>query len=359
MDTKEIINKFGGQTALAALLGKGQSTVAYWSKSGVIPARWQPKLLDLAKVEGVDLMPSDFINSPSSMLATSQKFAVLNGNEDLFAKHKGELELGGTTVDCYVLNNGARVISMRSAVKAIANVDTGKLGDYIGIESLNPFINKEKILGEIFDYSIPGTHFEGKGLSAESFLEVCQAYVSAFNAGGLKTDRQRENAISCAMLLASCAKVGLIALIDEATGYQYEREEDALRVKLKAFIADELRAWEKTFPDELWEEFGRLTGWKEPLRSRPKWWGKLVIELIYETLDPDVAAYLKANRPPAGVHWHRQLTENYGARQLVSRCFEIVGMAKDCHSINELRSKVALHYGKEPVQITLYLPIKS
>jgi P63C domain len=50
----------------------------------------------------------------------------------------------------------------------------------------------------------------------------------------------------------------LIALIDEATGYQYERAEDALQVKLRAFIADELRAWEKTFPDELWEEFGRL-----------------------------------------------------------------------------------------------------
>jgi hypothetical protein len=52
--------------------------------------------------------------------------------------------------------------------------------------------------------------------------------------------------------------IGLIALIDEATGYQYERAEDALQVKLRAFIADELRAWEKTFPDELWEEFGDL-----------------------------------------------------------------------------------------------------
>jgi hypothetical protein len=42
-----------------------------------------------------------------------------------------------------------------------------------------------------------------------------------------------------------------------ATGYQYVRAEDALAVKLRAFIADELRAWEKTFPDELWAEFGR------------------------------------------------------------------------------------------------------
>jgi hypothetical protein len=72
------------------------------------------------------------------------------------------------------------------------------------------------------------------------------------------------------------AKLGLIALIDEATGYQYERAEDALQVKLRAFIADELRAWQKTFPDELWEEFGRLTNWKGALHTRPKWWGNLV-----------------------------------------------------------------------------------
>ncbi len=73
----------------------------------------------------------------------------------------------------------------------------------------------------------------------------------------------------------------LDALIDEATGYQYERAEDALQVKLRAFIADELCDWEKAFPDELWQEFGRLTGRETPLQTRPKWWGKLVIEMIY------------------------------------------------------------------------------
>ena len=88
------------------------------------------------------------------------------------------------------------------------------------------------------------------------------------------------------MFLSACAKVRLDALIDEATGYQFERADDALRVKLRAFIADELRAWEKTFPDELWMEFGRLTGWKGSSHSRPKWWGRLVIEMIYDTLDP-------------------------------------------------------------------------
>jgi hypothetical protein len=117
-----------------------------------------------------------------------------------------------------------------------------------------------------------------------------------------------------------------------------------------------LRAWEKTFPDELWEEFGRLTRWKGSLHNRPKWWGKLVIELIYDTLDKDVAQYLKENKPPVGARWHQQLTENFGVRHLVSRCFEIIGMSKTCDTMQELRSRVAYHYGKEPVQLTIYLP---
>jgi len=173
------------------------------------------------------------------------------------------------------------------------------------------------------------------------------------------TDRQRQMAIKASMFLSACAKVGLEALIDEATGYQYERAEDALQVKLRAFIADELRAWEKTFPDELWTEFGRLTGWKGSLHSRPKWWGKLVIEMIYDTLDPDVAEFLKDNKPPPGIRWHRQLTENVGVRALVSRCYEIIGMAKTCTSMRELRNKVAQHYGRRMMQFSFSLPMRE
>lgn len=64
MSAKEIIDRFGGQTALAKLLGKGQSTVAYWAKSGTIPARWHGPLLDLAAEKGVALSPHDFMAEP-------------------------------------------------------------------------------------------------------------------------------------------------------------------------------------------------------------------------------------------------------------------------------------------------------
>ncbi len=286
------------------------------------------------------------------------------------AHWRGSLNLVGVDVPCYVLSNGQKIIGRTSATEALTGIKGGgALEKYIAVKALEPFINKDAVVERLVPFrllEVEGLEKAVKGLPADLMIEVCQGFVAAlqstFDASSPHpklTDRQREMAIKASMFLSACAKVGLEALIDEATGYQYERAEDALQVKLRAFIAEELRAWEKTFPDELWLEFGRLTGWATPLRTRPKWWGKLVIEMVYETLDKDVAAYLKANKPPAGVHWHRQLTDNHGARQLVSRCWEVVGMAKPCTNMRELRDKVALHYGKRPVQITMYLPAEG
>ena len=271
-----------------------------------------------------------------------------------FAKFRGQIELGGGPVDCYVLDTRERVISLRSTIRALAEVDSGKLGDYIGVTALNPFINKEKVLGELRDFHIPGTQLRGKGLTTDQFELICRAYVQALYEGANLTERQRQIAIKCAIIAAGLTRTGLDALIDEATGYQYVRDEDALQIKLRAFIAEELRAWEKTFPDELWEEFGRLTNWSGPLHSRPKYWGKLVIELVYDTLDADVAKYLRENRPPPSIRWHQNLTESYGVRQLVSRCYEIIGLSKSCETIGELRKKVAHHYGKQEMLFNIF-----
>jgi hypothetical protein len=275
-----------------------------------------------------------------------------------FAKHKGELSLGGHPVDVYVLDTGDRVISLRAVVKTISGVDASNLGDYIGVQALKPFINSELILGETKEYHLPGTQLKGRGITAEQYIEILNGYVRAFEVGALATKRQREIAIKCSIVLGACAKVGLIALIDEATGYQYERAEDALQIKLRAFVAEELREWEKTFPDELWEQFGRLTNWKGKFHQRPKWWGHLVMELIYHALDPDVAHYLKENRPRPyhGQNYHQWLTEDIGLRALIPHIYEVIGIAKTCRDMKELRDKVAEHYGREPVQLTMYLP---
>jgi|GEM_PF-150246 len=66
---KFIVEKFGGQSALAELIGKRQSTVGYWVKAGTIPVKWHTVLLSLASERGVSITADDFIRVPSASLS--------------------------------------------------------------------------------------------------------------------------------------------------------------------------------------------------------------------------------------------------------------------------------------------------
>lgn len=94
-----------------------------------------------------------------------------------FAKYKGEIQLGDKTVECYVLDNGERVISLRATVKAIANRETGDLAQFIGVSALKSFINKDLILAELLEFSIPGTQFKGLGIKSSHFEEILHGYM--------------------------------------------------------------------------------------------------------------------------------------------------------------------------------------
>jgi hypothetical protein len=348
-DEKDPAKAKGGFARAESLTPEDRSEIARKAAQ----ARWSKP------AEAADPLEGDVPDIPDEVLEPIAEMPI--------ARWRGTLNIVGLDVPCYVLDNGQKIIGRTSATELLTGIKGGgALEKYLAVKALEPFINKDLVLERFVPFrllEVEGLEKAVKGLPADLMIDVCQGFVAALQSSldphsshPKLTDRQMQMAIKASMFLSACAKVGLEALIDEATGYQYERAEDALQVKLRAFIAEELRAWEKTFPDELWAEFGRLTGWKGSLTSRPKWWGKLVIELIYDTLDPDIAEYLKNNKPPPGVRWHRQLTENIGVRALVSRCFEVVGMAKECTDMRQLRDKVARHYGRRMVQFTLSLP---
>lgn len=69
--------------------------------------------------------------------------------ESPFAKYAGILALGNKEIDCYVSDAGQRLISMRATVKAIADVEAGNLGEYIGVSALKPYIDAGSALGEL------------------------------------------------------------------------------------------------------------------------------------------------------------------------------------------------------------------
>lgn len=350
-----VIAKFGGQSKLAAALGTSQTTVAYWAKKGTIPSRWHGEILDTATRLGMSLDAADLVNPPAHLDQVRSDLPA--------ALYRGPLSVfeDALPIECYVLDTGQRIISRTSAVTAIAGPsenDARRGGDLQAY--VRPVARRLRfdLDDELVEFTIEGvTNKRAKGITAEAFLEICRAFVAARDEGALDTDRQLEMALRCNAFLSACATVGLIALIDEATGYQYARAADALQVKLRAFLEEEMRPWEKTFPDELWMEFGRLTGWQGSVQQRPKYWGHLVNELVYQYLDPDVFEWLKTNAPTPrhGQNYHQWLTSQYGLKKLMEHLWVLIGIASTCNNMTELRYQMAKRYGKEPLQLLMFV----
>lgn len=359
MGVQMIVDKFGGQSGLAAALGKRQSTVQHWVKSGVIPAKWHPVILECARGRGLDLAPGDFL--PPSQPPSVVGGAGEDGDQSIpEAKWAGEVRIGDAMLPVYVLNDGRRVVSRTGATSLLTDgKGGGNLESYIGADSLKPFMPHD-FDDQLIEFRLAGVvNKTVRGMAAETFLDICRAYARARDSSASNlTGRQLAIAIQANMVLVASAKVGLIALIDEATGYQYERERDALQVKLKLYLEEEMRKWERTFPEELWKEFGRLTRWKGQAHQRPKYWGKLVMELVYGYLDPDVAKWLKENapKPQKGQNYHQWLSSQYGLKKLVEHLWMLIGMASACETMEELRTRMAERFGRTEVQFRLFLP---
>lgn len=80
MHARDIIEKFGGQSALARLLSKPQSTVSYWAKTGKIPNRWWNPLMRLAQERGIELSATAFLFNDAPVATLNA-----NGNSALVA----------------------------------------------------------------------------------------------------------------------------------------------------------------------------------------------------------------------------------------------------------------------------------
>ena len=139
--------------------------------------------------------------------------------------------------------------------------------------------------------------------------------------------------------MRALAHVGIIALVDEATGYQRDRAADALAHILEEFIAKELKPWVKTFPDEFYEQLFKLRGLTYPSDgvARPQYFGHLTNDIIYKRLAPGVLEELKRTIPKDDEgrrkhQYHRKLTENLGhpkLREHLSAAIAVMKLSDD------------------------------
>ena len=217
--------------------------------------------------------------------------------------HKGDLVLGKASISCAVLSNGKRIITQTALFDAFERPRKGEkrlegLPSIVGAKNLLPFVTDE-----LKEKAQPVHYYQqnGKvtsGYDAELIPLVCELYLIA-NEEGVLLESQYKMVAQANILIRALAKVGITALIDEATGYQYDRENNALQEILKAYIAEEFLKWQARFPRKYYKELYRLYGWDyEPSSMKhPKYLGKFTNAFVYDYLPPGVLAELRSKNP--------------------------------------------------------------
>lgn len=223
------------------------------------------------------------------------------------ATHIGELNIGNSNIKCAVLEDGTRVLTRATFVKAIGRKGKAKGGRsyddefrtpvFLTAKNLQPFIPNEMLENSApIIFRLNGQRVIG--YRAELLPQVCGVFIDAGKAGVL-TSNQMPIVERCNILLRGFATVGIIALVDEATGYQEIRSRQALEKILERYIRGELGKWAKTFPDEFYKEMFRLRGWQySPFTvRRPQYIGHLTNDIVYARLAPGVLEELRKLEP--------------------------------------------------------------
>ncbi|MGA4423519.1 P63C domain-containing protein [Ralstonia pseudosolanacearum] len=170
------------------------------------------------------------------------------------------------------------------------------------------------------------------GYPATVLADICETVLAARSAGDLPSGYSAI-ADQCEVLVRGFARVGIIALVDEVTGYQRDRAKDALARILEAFVAKELQPYVRAFPADYYEELFRLRGLKYPPenpRFRPQYFGTLTNDIVYERLAPGLLEELKrqAAKDEKKAHLHRRLTQEVGHPKLREHLASVVTAMK-------------------------------
>lgn len=268
-----------------------------------------------SKVGMTEVGISKAVNGTASK-STLEKIAVALdvAYEDLLSKDiryakygsdKTPLRLGEFEIPCYVLDDGTRVFSGRGIQKAIgASVNTSGawLSKFVKSEAISsnlmPGILDKLNAPIVFNRNTSGgSQSDTYGYEATLLIDLCDAIIKAYETRLLNNETYYNNANS---IIRAVAKVGIIALVDEATGYNKEktRAKDELQKFLDKFLSEEAARWIKVFDDLFFEDLYKMHNWTWTQTSkRPGVVGKWINDIVYERIAPLVLAELDKKNP--------------------------------------------------------------
>ncbi len=188
------------------------------------------------------------------------------------------------------------------------------------------------------------------GFPAETLTALCKALLKPSARDERRSEVRRRMAEKAALLLGAFAEVGIIALVDEATGYQYDRARDALARILEQFIAKELQPWTRAFPLEFYQQIFRLREWPfDPATMQsPRVLGKYTNNIVYARLAPGVLDELRKKSHDAEGRkkhkYYRWLTGEVGHPRLLAHLEGVKIIMRESNSWEEFLEKLNKHY---------------
>lgn len=258
------------------------------------------------------------------------------------ATHEGPLRIGTIEMDCAVLEDGRRVISDAAFRRALGRANPGgqtyerrgfdPLPIYVALKGLKPYIPKGFSVSTV-SYTPKSGGGVAKGVEATVIPEVCNIWLRAREGGALQRQQLR-TAARAELIVRGLAEVGIVALVDEATGYQSDRARDALAAILEQFIAKELARWAKAFDEDYYRHLFRLRGmtYDDLSTKRPAIIGRFTNEIVYQRLAPGVLEELQRKNPKVGryrrARHHQWLTRDHGHPALTQHLHLVIGLMR-------------------------------
>jgi len=282
------------------------------------------------------------------------------------ATHSGTLEIGSTEIPCYVLENGDRILSTRGIMKSLRRTWRGRkyagteLPVFLEANNLKPFISDDlgSVLSPVIFRTDKGARSEG--FRAEILPAVCEIYLRARDEGGL-TASQEAVAKRCEILVRGLSRIGIIALVDEATGYQEIRDRVALQEILDRYLRREFAAWAKRFPDEFYMHIFRLRKWtwRGMKVNRPQVVAAYTKDIVYERLAPGILEELEARNPKnergnRKAKHHQWLTEDVGHPALAQHIYGVVGLMRVTDEWSDFKRLLDRAYPRRGTTLELF-----
>lgn len=224
------------------------------------------------------------------------------------------------------------------------NGDGDKLPPFMSQKNLKPFINKELTLATISVKFRIETGPVAYGYEAEMLPLVCEMYLKARDADALHKS-QEHIAQQAEVLMRGFAHVGIIALIDEATGYQDVRDRKTLNAILDKYLRPAEARWAKRFPDDFYKQIFRLKGWEWAGMNvnRPQIVGHYTNDIVYARMEDYLLDHLRELNPKdedgerRNKH-HQWLTDDFGVQQLHDHLTGVIAIMRTVQDNNPRRA---------------------